>query len=301
MVRRGHTVNIVYSTVGKPCPGWRHPRRLMKWWLQRRKAQQKPLRHHLERSSANLIAVGRCPILPEDVPDADVVIGTWWETMEWIRDWPESKGKKAYFIRHFEIHGGDPERVKATYRQPALKLVIAKWLQTLMSREFGDSGVVLVPNGVDKDQFDAPPRPKQAVPTVGIVYSHQSWKGMTTAFEAFRLAQEKLPSLRVVAFASKEIGAEARVPKNFEFHLRPEHHELASLYAEADCWVVSSTSEGFGMPGLEAAACRCPIVSTRCGGPEDYVVDGETGYLVEVGDATGMADAILRVVNQSPD
>ena len=55
------------------------------------------------------------------------------------------------------------------------------------------------------------------------------------------------------------------------------------------------------MPGLEAAACRCPIVSTRCGGPEDYVVDGETGFLVEVGDARGMAEAILKVVGQSEE
>ena len=55
------------------------------------------------------------------------------------------------------------------------------------------------------------------------------------------------------------------------------------------------------MPGLEAAACRCPIVSTKCGGPEDYVVDGETGFLVEVGDARGMSESILKVVGQSEE
>ena len=50
------------------------------------------------------------------------------------------------------------------------------------------------------------------------------------------------------------------------------------------------------MPGLEAAACRCPIVATRCGGTEDYVRDGENGFLVPVGDARMMADRILDVL-----
>ena len=59
---------------------------------------------------------------------------------------------------------------------------------------------------------------------------------------------------------------------------------------------MSSTTEGFGLPGLEAAASHCPVVATRCGGPEDYVHDGETGYLVEVGDVEQMARRILDVV-----
>ncbi len=53
------------------------------------------------------------------------------------------------------------------------------------------------------------------------------------------------------------------------------------------------------MPGLEAAACHCPIVSTRCGGSEDYVEDGESGRPVPVGDVEAMADAILEVLDLS--
>ena len=51
------------------------------------------------------------------------------------------------------------------------------------------------------------------------------------------------------------------------------------------------------MPGLEAAACGCPVVSTRCGGPEDYVKDGYNGYLVDVGDAEGMAERLIQLLS----
>src|SRR3954453_12047264 len=39
----------------------------------------------------------------DDVPDADVVIATWWETVEWVKDLPASKGAKVHFIQDYEV------------------------------------------------------------------------------------------------------------------------------------------------------------------------------------------------------
>jgi glycosyltransferase involved in cell wall biosynthesis len=62
-----------------------------------------------------------------------------------------------------------------------------------------------------------------------------------------------------------------------------------------DVLVIPSHQEGLGIVGLEAMACGCPVVSTRCGGPADFVIDGETGYLVDF-DPNQMADASLKIV-----
>jgi glycosyltransferase involved in cell wall biosynthesis len=61
------------------------------------------------------------------------------------------------------------------------------------------------------------------------------------------------------------------------------------LYRQASVFVLPSNEEGLGIVILEAMASGLPVVSTRCGGPDTCVVEGETGYLIPVGDAEALA------------
>lgn len=72
------------------------------------------------------------------------------------------------------------------------------------------------------------------------------------------------------------------------------HHELADFYRTLDVFVIPSYQEGFCIAGLEALASGCPIVSTRCGGPEEYVIDAQTGYLTE-STPEALAEKIERI------
>jgi glycosyltransferase involved in cell wall biosynthesis len=56
--------------------------------------------------------------------------------------------------------------------------------------------------------------------------------------------------------------------------------------------------EPFGMVIIEGMAMRKPVIATRGGGVLDIVVDGETGFLVDMGDAKAMADAITRLLRR---
>jgi glycosyltransferase involved in cell wall biosynthesis len=297
MVRRGHEVTLAFPA---GAPAWPAPWRVRSFLHRMRWTDSAAGAHHLQRSTATLLPVERAEVRACDVPDADVSIGTFWQTMEWMEGWPASKGKQAYFVRAYEVTAGEAERVRATYRRPALKLVIARWLQRLMEAEFGDANAVLLPNGVDWSQFSFVPRGKQQRPTVGLTYASIAAKGADTALAAIRIAQKAVPGLRCVCFGAYEVQAEhLPAPEGFEMHVRPSQKEIPELYRRADCWLMPSVEEGFGMPGLEAAACGCPVIATRCGGPEDYVVDGETGYLVPVGDAEAMAARIVDVLTKS--
>jgi glycosyltransferase involved in cell wall biosynthesis len=71
---------------------------------------------------------------------------------------------------------------------------------------------------------------------------------------------------------------------------------LGELLATMDVYVVPSRQEGLCIAALEAMACGVPVVSTRCGGPSEFVLPGRTGELVDF-EAPAMARAITRIID----
>jgi glycosyltransferase involved in cell wall biosynthesis len=73
---------------------------------------------------------------------------------------------------------------------------------------------------------------------------------------------------------------------------------IVELYAEAELAAVPSLYEGFSLPAVEAMACGVPIVATTGGAlPEVIGRDGETGLLVPPGDASALAVALVRALD----
>jgi glycosyltransferase involved in cell wall biosynthesis len=71
-------------------------------------------------------------------------------------------------------------------------------------------------------------------------------------------------------------------------------HQLASILQSLDVFVIPSYQEGLCIAALEAMACGIPVISTRCGGPEDYVIPQKTGAIVDSTPAA-LVTAILEI------
>ena len=79
--------------------------------------------------------------------------------------------------------------------------------------------------------------------------------------------------------------------------LCPATKNIKEAYQEASILVMSSRYEGFGMVLLEAATAGVPAVSFDCKcGPSEIIKDGETGFLVELGDTAGLAEKMLMLM-----
>ncbi len=71
----------------------------------------------------------------------------------------------------------------------------------------------------------------------------------------------------------------------------------SALLTEVDAVVVPSDGEPFSMIALEAWFAGVPVIATRGGGPEDFIVDGENGWLVPRGDADALAAQFERCLD----
>lgn len=60
-----------------------------------------------------------------------------------------------------------------------------------------------------------------------------------------------------------------------------QRQDLINYYQNALFFVIPSLQEGLCISGLESLACGVPLVSTRCGGPEGYIIEGYNGFLTE--------------------
>lgn len=70
------------------------------------------------------------------------------------------------------------------------------------------------------------------------------------------------------------------------------------FYNGCDCFVCASFSEPFGMPIVEALACGRPVISTRCGGPEE-IVNARNGLLINAGDVLAMERALIYMYRRA--
>ena len=255
-------------------------------------------RSHFDGMTARLHLVDHpAPVTADDLPDADVVIATFWDTAFVVAGLPPPKGRQVYFVQHHETHLPRWNHlISGSYRLPLRKITIAGWLADVMRDIYGDAEVTVVPNAVDQTLFHAPPRARQPVPTVGLMYSTKRFKGVDTSLDAIRIARARHPGLKVVAFGKEPVTGALPLPDGSSFVLKPAQSKLRGVYASCDVFLAGSRTEGFGLPILEAMACRCPVIATRTGCAPDVIEDGVNGYVVDVGDAAAMGARLADIL-----
>jgi len=298
--RRGHQVTAVAS--GYPDPTLREHLRSIRRDHRLAQKHEYGKSHFTDSPVPHKRLETYRPVVDSDVPDADVVISTWWETAEWVAKLSPQKGAKACFLQHYEAFEYTPKkRVDATWRLPLHKITISNWLVDLAKYKFEDTNISLIYNSVDTEQFHAPPRERHAVPTVGMLYHHAPWKGVPVSLEALEQVRKEFPDLKLVTFGSTDIAERLPLPDYATHVTSPDQDKIKDLYAQCDVWLCGSQSEGFHLPPLEAMACRTPVVSARVGGPIDIIKDGVNGYLADVGDATALAEHVKTVLRLPND
>ena len=235
--------------------------------------------------------------IAEALPDADALVATWWLTVEAVADAPAIKGRKFHLVQGHEVFPYLPDRSAAVYRMPFHKIVVSNWLLGLMRDTYGSTDTTLVMNPVDVDHFAWSERSRAPEPMVGTVYSAGAGKNSEMALEAVRIARERIPGLKFMCFGSEQPPKHWLRASFVDFRLRPAQDLIPEIYRACDYWLFTSSSEGFGLPILEAMAVGTPVIATPAGAAPDLVTPS-AGALVGL-DAAQMAEAITVLYTQS--
>ncbi|MCO6045364.1 glycosyltransferase family 4 protein [Aeoliella sp. ICT_H6.2] len=289
LAARGHKVEVVCSRPREPS----YSRRIKD--LLKGQGWKRPQTHYDHLGIHFRVVNHGGPIREEDVADADVIIATWWETAEWLANFDQSKGAKFYLVQHHEVHASLPQdRSRRTYQLPLRKICVSEWLRQVMADEYDDFLAFTVPNAVDCRQFTTAPRSKGDSPTIGFMFGGYGYKGSDIALEAIHLAREEC-DFNVHAFGRATLRNESDRRVIDRYWHRPKQSEIPSIYSSCDAWLFSSRVEGFGLPILEAMACRTPVIGTPAGAAPELIGQGG-GILVPQENSPAMADAICRTV-----
>ena len=149
--------------------------------------------------------------------------------------------------------------------------------------------VACVPWPLDLEEIPARPWPEGAGrgPRIGFFGRYgDPRKNLPLLLAAFAGLRRRRADARLVLAGAaptpdlQQALAAQGLAEAVELHGEVSRERLLELYASLDLFVIPSQQEGLGIVGLEAMATGRPVLSTRCGGPEDYVIEGETGWFV---------------------
>lgn len=180
----------------------------------------------------------------------------------------------------------------------AVSSYFAKQLRNLFEEEFQ-----VIPNTVEVDFFK-----------IGANKFNQF-----TFLQVARLDENKNQEMLIKAFSHFDDKPDVRLKivgkgeKRVESHLKElikslglsdkvelcgsfSREEVRNIMQKSHCLVMSSQIETFGVVAIEAMACGIPVVSTKCGGPED-IINTKTGLLCEINEeaiSEAMQEALTR-------
>jgi glycosyltransferase involved in cell wall biosynthesis len=161
----------------------------------------------------------------------------------------------------------------------------------------------VVPNGVDVDRYSAEP-PMDSPgrePVVGGMGRLEKRRGFDILLRAAaRVAASGRRARYIILGDGPErefLAALASELKIREAVIMPgEVADPRPALADMDVFVNPAFSEAFGLPVLEAMATGRPVIATSVGGAPSMVIDGESGFLIAVGDVDALADRLLKLL-----
>ena len=203
------------------------------------------------------------------ISNAKYSFATAYTTSGPVNNLSSNKGEKIYFIQDYEKWGDTTDDMLIeSYKYNMKKIVVSRWLKNIVDK-YSSEESILISNGINIDNFKVLKKIEERNPyTLTMLYNNDKRKGCEYGLEVIRKLKKIYPDLTVTLF-----GYPKR-PKDLEKWIKYEKNatekRVAEILNNSYIYMCTSIQEGFGLPGIEAMACGCILVTTDCKGILEY-------------------------------
>lgn len=224
----------------------------------------------------------------------------------------------------FNVHGGDVltrgriANYLKKYSIPLLKeakLVVSPsfFFKNILLKEFPflkeDKIFVSPSGGVDSSFYNNHSQKDNKIFTVGYVSRIDDAKGWYTFIKAINIVKSKGYNIKgIIAGRGNQITEMEQMLIDLSMnesinYIGPiPYNHLPQVYKQLDLFIFpTQLEESLGLVGLEAMACRVPVIGSYIGGLKDYIKPNINGFFFEPGNYDDLANKILSYMQLSSD
>ncbi len=207
-----------------------------------------------------------------------------------------SSYRLIYFAQHWEFWEANESELNEVWSSEKItKITCSKWLCEY-SISKGAKKTYDSVNGI----YDYKPTSTTSLVArkidVLVMLSKVPWKRSNLSIESTHylshLFRENGRDLNIKFFSLTD-GWD-NLPKGSELIVNPSKEEINDLYANSKIFIVSSVLEGFCLPAAESMSHGCILVSSDCGGVNDFLKNGYNGYIVRDFTAKNVCDFVYE-------
>lgn len=125
-------------------------------------------------------------------------------------------------------------------------------------------------------------------------------KRLEDVIKSFALIRKELTSKLLLIGNGPELTTACELVRELDIEddvlFLGKQENVGELFSICDLKLLLSEKESFGLVLLEAMACGVPVIGTNIGGIPEVIVDGETGYMVELGSPETVAKKAIALL-----
>lgn len=174
--------------------------------------------------------------------------------------------------------------------------------------------IEVIPNFVDTDRFKPAARDELAKPQIAVrgkpckpgehtlvhVSNFRPVKRIQDVVRIFDIVNKQISSYLIFVGDGPERSPAETLVRDLGLSDRVcflgKQESFVEVLQRADVFLLPSETESFGLAALEAQSCGVPVVASNVHGIPEVIVNGETGFLSDVGDVAEMAENALRIL-----